>query len=292
MTRIPRVALIVALAGGVAAAHVGFKQDLDTNLIHNLAGTLHSQRVWVGKVAPDFELPLRDGKSFHLADYVGKKVIVLNFFATWCAPCRKEMPEFDRYYSANRDKDFLLIGVDVNETPKLVDDFVAQLGLNFPIGIDDHGNIAHRYGTKGYPTTVVIGVTGRVLVYEVGPIANADVTFDALVDAERRLIAAGLGITREKYLALAAAEDYGDLVEKPKAANLSGRAATIAQAMYCTCGCENKLDVCTCKTAQDIKKKLVAEMNSGGYEKMSDADVITALDKEFCIPGKQDAQSH
>src|SRR5262245_16446994 len=128
MKRVPQLVLIIALAAGVAAAHVGFKRDLDTNTIRDLANTLHSQRDWVGKVAPDLELPLRGGETFRLADHVGTKVIVLNFFATWCAPCKKEMPEFDRYYSAHSDKDFLLIGVDVNETPKLVDDFVAQLG--------------------------------------------------------------------------------------------------------------------------------------------------------------------
>lgn len=292
MKRVPQTVLIVALAAGVAAAHVEFKRDLDTDVIRDMARTLHSQRGWVGKVAPDFELPLRGGETFRLADYVGKKVIVLNFFATWCAPCRKEMPEFDRYYSANRNNDFMIVAVDVNETPKLVDDFVKQLGLSFPVGIDDHGNIARRYGASSYPTTVVIGATGRVLVYEVGAIANGDVTFDALLDVERRVIASGQGVARDRYLALAAAENYSDLVEKPKGPELTGRAATIAQGMYCTCGCQNKLDVCSCKTAQDIKKKLVAEMNNGGYEKMSDADIIAALDKEFCIPGKQNEQDH
>jgi peroxiredoxin len=292
MKRVPQVVLIVALTAGVAAAHVGFKRDVDTNMVRDLARTLHSQREWVGKIAPDFELPLRGGETFHLADYVGKKMVVLNFFATWCAPCKKEMPEFDRYYSANRDKDFILIGVDVNEAPKLVDDFIAQLGLHFPVGIDDHANIARRYGAHSFPTTVIIGANGRVTVYEVGAIANADITFDALLDVERRAIAAGEGLTRDKYLALAAAEDYSNLVAKAKTPDLTGRAATIAQAMYCTCGCDNKLDLCTCKTAQDIKKKLAAEMNSGAYAKMSDADIIIALDKEFCIPAKQNEQNH
>ena len=292
MKRVSQTVLIVALAAGVAAAHVEFKRDLDTDTIRDMARMLHSQRGWVGKVAPDLELPLRDGQTFHLADSVGKKVIVLNFFATWCAPCRKEMPEFDRYYEANRNNDFLIVAVDVNETPKLVDDFVGQLGLRFPVGIDDHGNIARRYGATSYPTTVVIGADGRVLVYEVGAIANADVTFDALLGAERQVIASGKGIARDQYLVLAAAENYSDLVEKPKGPELTGRAATIAQTMYCTCGCQNKLDVCSCKTAQDMKKKLASEMNNGTYDKMSDADVIATLDKEFCIPGKQNEQDH
>lgn len=95
----PQTVLIGVLAAGVATAHVMFKRDLDSDTIRQMASTLHSQRGWLGKIAPNSEVTLREGEHFELADYVGKKVIVINFFATWCAPCRKEMPEFDRFYT-------------------------------------------------------------------------------------------------------------------------------------------------------------------------------------------------
>jgi peroxiredoxin len=287
-----RAIAIVAIAAGVAAAHVQYKPDLDRNRVRDMASALHRQAGWFGKVAPDFELELRSGERMHLADRVGKQLIVLNFFATWCAPCKKEMPELERFHVANAKRDFLLVGVDVDEEPRLVDDFVKSLGVTFPTGIDEHGNIASRYGVKSYPTTVVIGANGRVLLYESGAIANADVTFSRLLDRERQLIAAGKGITRDRYLAQAAQESYGDLSDRTKPAELTGRAADIAKAMNCTCGCDSKVDHCNCKTAKEIKAKLAAEMGRGAYDKMSDAQVIAALDKEFCIPGKQDDEHH
>jgi thiol-disulfide isomerase/thioredoxin len=287
-----RALAIVAIAAGVAVAHVEFKPDLDRERIRHMTNTLERQTGWIGKVAPDFEFTLQGGQPMHLADEVGKKVVVLNFFATWCAPCKKEMPELERYQLANAAGDFLLVGIDVDEDSQLVADFVSKLGLTFPIGIDQHAIIASRYGVRSYPTTVVIGVNGRVRLYEGSAIANADVTFGGILAQERTLLAAGKGIKRDEYLAAAAAEVYDNLADASKGPVLTGRALAIAGAMRCTCGCDFHVGECNCGTAKEIKKKLAAEMGRGTYDKMSDAEVMAALDKEFCLPGKQNAEHH
>jgi peroxiredoxin len=288
----PRLFAIIAIAAGVAVAHVQYKPDLDRERIHQMSSALSRQSGWFGKVAPDFEVTLRGGQQMHLADEVGKKVVVLNFFATWCAPCKQEMPELERYHVANSGGDFMLIGIDVNEDGELVDSFVKKLELTFPIALDEHGALAARYGVKSYPTTVVIGVDGRVHLYETTAIANADVAFGGIVASQRSLMSTGMAIKRDAYLKAAAAESYSDLADETKAPALTGRAATIATAMRCTCGCDFHVGECNCGTAKEIKKKLAAEMARGTYDKMSDAEVMAALDKEFCLPGKQNAEHH
>src|SRR5689334_2295499 len=104
--------------------HYRLKPKPDEKLLQQYgAGATHN--LWRGRMAPDFTLKTTRGESFQVADNIGKKVIVLNFFATWCGPCRAEMPELSRYYNEHNN-DFVLIGIDAEETPERVDDFLHQ----------------------------------------------------------------------------------------------------------------------------------------------------------------------
>lgn len=116
---------------------------------------------WRGQIAPDFELKTNDGNTFRLSENIGKKIIVLNFFATWCGPCRAEMPELNRYFNDHKSDSFLLLGIDSEEQPDRVQDFIQELKLDFPTGIDT-GPIQRSYGVSSFPTTVLIGVDGKV----------------------------------------------------------------------------------------------------------------------------------
>jgi thiol-disulfide isomerase/thioredoxin len=227
---------------------------------------------WHGRLAPDVELPTLDGGRYRLSDDVGKRVVILNFFATWCGPCRAEMPELERYQRQAGDT-VRLVGVDAQEARDLVAAFIDEMKTTFPVVIDD-GVVQRRYGVDSFPTTVVIGADGRIKLYEVGMIANTDVALRGLVDRERSLIASGRGISGAGYRA--------GLPAAGTAAGPATRAERIAAAMPCPCGCADQTVAnCGCRTAKGIKARLA----TGGLEGRSDAAVMEALNREFCMKG-------
>jgi thiol-disulfide isomerase/thioredoxin len=87
-----------------------------------------------------------------------------------------EMPELERFHRENKDQGLLLIGVDVNETPDEVRNFLLDHEVSFTAGIDG-GAIQKLYGITAYPTTVMVGLDGKVLLYEIGAILDADTAF-------------------------------------------------------------------------------------------------------------------
>ncbi len=125
--------------------------------------------------APDFELADLDGKRLRLSDLRGKAVI-LNFWATWCPPCRKEMPSMERAWRGIRERDepIVLIAVNVGEDADTIFGFTARMDLSFPILLDERSEVADRYrqltgiGTMALPTTFVIDPQGRVAYRAVG----------------------------------------------------------------------------------------------------------------------------
>jgi peroxiredoxin len=121
-----------------------------------------------GKPAPPFSLPTLDGKTMTLADYRGK-VVLLNFWASWCAPCREEMPSMQKLYEHFADRDFVMLTVSLDEERAAVDSFIRELGLTFPVALDPKNDVGSRYGLTGVPETFLIGKTGVVLHHVVGP---------------------------------------------------------------------------------------------------------------------------
>ena len=114
----------------------------------------------VGDVAPDFTLPAQDGKKISLSDYKGK-VIIINFWSTWCPPCRKEIPDFIKLYNKYKDKGFIILGISSEDKARLKD-FVQSNGINYPILIGDN-SVAEAYGGIQYiPTTFIIDRKGKI----------------------------------------------------------------------------------------------------------------------------------
>lgn len=113
------------------------------------------------RATPGIELDTLDGGKFRLADYIGKPVVV-NFWATWCPPCRAELPAFEQVYRNNRDKDLIVVGVDVAESSDEVAKFVAEAGVTFPIALDTSGETTELYRIQGMPTTFFIGRDGKI----------------------------------------------------------------------------------------------------------------------------------
>lgn len=107
-----------------------------------------------GDIAPDFTAQLVDGTEFKLSDH-DDGVVILNFFATWCGPCVKEMPAFGMLQE-NDYEELSILCVNCMETKKTVDAFVEQKGYTFPIAYDEEGRIEKYYPTDGIPYTLVI----------------------------------------------------------------------------------------------------------------------------------------
>jgi thiol-disulfide isomerase/thioredoxin len=116
-----------------------------------------------GDVPPRFELAASDGTLHRLDEAVpGKKVVLLNFWATWCPPCRLEMPQLQTLHERYRDKGLQILAINVEEDEKTVRDFLSQRTLSFPVLLDREGLVAARYGVEAFPTTVLLDAEGKV----------------------------------------------------------------------------------------------------------------------------------
>ncbi len=273
--------LAIAITGALMiAVQVRVKPRPSENEIRMRARTFGGAIEWRGRVAPDFELTMLGGSTFRVSDVVGQKVVILNFFATWCGPCRAEMPELERFQRAHASEGIILVGVDVEEKDEVVKQFVQMLNLTFPVGVDGAGSIAEQYDVDSYPTTVVIGADGRVKQYETGAISNADVALASVIAAEVAELRAGHGISAAVYKQALAAQPPLEASGRPaEDAPLEGRAKKIADAMPCPCGCSDKVSACGCSTSKAIKARLA----KGGYDGKTDVEVMQELNKEFCM---------
>ena len=121
------------------------------------------------QTAPDFTLSDMDDETYTLSIYRGK-VVMLNFWATWCPPCRREMPSLERLYSKFKNQGFVVIAVNQFEDPDIVFEFTGRLSLEptFPILFDRESRIAEQFGVKGLPTTYLLDKDGRIRYRAIG----------------------------------------------------------------------------------------------------------------------------
>ncbi|HVN85061.1 MAG TPA: TlpA disulfide reductase family protein [Candidatus Binatia bacterium] len=122
-----------------------------------------------GFPAPDFSAADLRGSVQRLSDYRGK-IVFLNVWATWCPPCRMEMPSMEQLYRRFKDRDFVMLAVSQDtDGPAAVRALVEQVGVTFPVLIDPDGEVSRRYGVTGYPETFVIDRDGKVIEHFIGP---------------------------------------------------------------------------------------------------------------------------
>lgn len=124
-----------------------------------------------GSVAPDFELANLSGETVRLSDYAGRPV-VLNFWATWCAPCRVEMPELQRAHEEFGDDGPILLTINQEEPADRVREFFNDISLTLPALLDPKGRVGLTYGAVFLPTTVIIDPDGIVLTIHRGMISR------------------------------------------------------------------------------------------------------------------------
>ncbi len=120
-----------------------------------------------GSRAPDFSLTSLDGEMVRLSDLRGRPVL-LNFWATWCGPCRVEMPHIQERYERH-SPDLLVLAIDMDESAEIVAPFVSELGLSFPILLDPGGKVnGELYNVRGYPSSYFIDSEGVIRVVQIG----------------------------------------------------------------------------------------------------------------------------
>ena len=122
-----------------------------------------------GVAAPRFELPLLDaGHTLKLAQF-RDRIVLLNFWATWCKPCEDEMPAMQRLYDKLRDEPFELLAISVDDDLEELRSFQKRLGVTFPILMDPSQAVTRQYQTTGFPESILVDRDGRVVERYIGP---------------------------------------------------------------------------------------------------------------------------
>jgi peroxiredoxin len=177
----------------------------------------------VGSVAPDFSLPTADGKTVKLSDLRGK-IVVVNFFATWCPPCRAETADLVASSNAFAPRGVVFVGVDAKESAQLVNQFAAAKDVAFILALDSDGAVNQRYDVRAIPTTYIVDRTGRI-AYRQLDLLEGKVLASALDDVvagrvpnqsplDRRFAAIATGATAQVNALVStsiAAKSHGDV---------------------------------------------------------------------------------
>ncbi len=131
--------------------------------------------------APDFTIPTLDGGRFRLIDQ-RSKVVFVNFWATWCPPCREEMPTMERLWRRHQNEPFVMLAVSIDADPAGVQPFVTQQGFTFTVGLDPEQRLVNRFRVRGLPATFVVDRRGRVAAAALGPRAWDSAPAHALIE--------------------------------------------------------------------------------------------------------------
>jgi peroxiredoxin len=114
-----------------------------------------------GQSAPDFALKSSTGENLRLSEYRGD-VVMINFWATWCGPCRQEMPLLDELYTRYERVGFNLLGVNIDDDSRRAMQMIKELGVNFPVLFDDRKEVSKLYEVEAMPVTVLVDREGNV----------------------------------------------------------------------------------------------------------------------------------
>ena len=151
----PLLALLLALTFATAPASPA---SAAPQLLHPFPGT---------PMARDFELPDLDGEKRKLSDYRGK-VVIVNFWATWCPPCRKEIPSMQRAWNTLKNRDVVMLAVHVGGNADKVWSFLNDFDVDFPVLMDKSSRVSRSWPMMGLPVTFIIDPKGRIALRAIG----------------------------------------------------------------------------------------------------------------------------
>jgi len=163
MDRLPKIILVIILASVLVSGLV-------------MAGCSGSssgpaQGPEIGKLAPDFQLSNLDGQVISLGDFRGQPVL-LNFWASWCGPCRYEMPFLQEIFEGSSDTGLVILAVDLQENPSRVKEFVEEFGLSFPVLLATNQEVPLAYNIRGIPATFFIDKNGIIQDIKIGAFSS------------------------------------------------------------------------------------------------------------------------
>ena len=145
-----------------------------------VAGSVASSAVAPATAAPDFTLRAMNGPNLRLHEQIGQ-VVMVNFWATWCGPCRQEMPHLNRLYEKYRASGFVLLGVNVDEDPRNAAAVAAKLGIKFPVLLDTDKKVSRLYNLATMPSTVMIDRDGRVKYVHRGYVEGTEQKYETQI---------------------------------------------------------------------------------------------------------------
>lgn len=162
---------ILIIAGAVYASRSGGNSEARGSEPTTVSATAEQSDK---RLAPNFTLNRMGGGTIELASYRGQKPVVLDFFATWCPNCRRDMPNLNAFYETYKDQ-VEVIGIDLQEQESLVSKFATDLGLTFPIALDTQGRVSQQYGVRYTNFHVLIDRDGNIVGSIPGDIKEQDI---------------------------------------------------------------------------------------------------------------------
>lgn len=163
------IAGLLVLKGGTPGSASGTSTIGKATLISGLTQSTAQK----GSPAPDFEISYLDGRKVRLSDLKGKPILI-NFWATWCPPCRAEVPEIQNAYEKYKTSGFVVIAVNVQESTSAVAKFMEEFGMTFTVAIDSSGAVGRLYRVSGIPASFFVDRTGIVREIFVGSLTAAE----------------------------------------------------------------------------------------------------------------------
>ncbi|MBS4211110.1 MULTISPECIES: redoxin domain-containing protein [Neobacillus] len=170
---IKKILAVTALSGLIGWTMYDFATSIEKTVKEGESKLKSSVEIGIkeGNKAPDFQLKNIEGQNVRLSDFKGKKVI-LNLWATWCPPCKAEMPHMKDFYQKQKGKDVEIVAVNLTtseKNPESVEQFVKDYGLTFPVLLDENGEIGDVYQAITIPTSYFIDTNGIIHERIVGP---------------------------------------------------------------------------------------------------------------------------
>ena len=134
----------------------------------------------IGVAAPDFALKSSSGKNLKLSEHRGE-VVMINFWATWCGPCRQELPLLNRLHEQYRKAGFTLLGVNIDDSPDAAQTMAKKLGVTFPVLFDTEKRVSRLYDVNAMPSTVLIDRDGKVRYIHLGYRAGYETKYESQI---------------------------------------------------------------------------------------------------------------
>jgi peroxiredoxin len=134
----------------------------------------------IGAAAPDFTLKSSSGKNLRLSEHRGE-VVMINFWATWCGPCRQELPLLNRLHEQYRKAGFTLLGVNIDDRPDAAQTMAKKLGITFPVLFDTEKRVSGLYDVNAMPSTVLIDRDGKMRYIHLGYRAGYETSYESQI---------------------------------------------------------------------------------------------------------------